>query len=343
MASALARFAFATARSSKSSSNLAKSLNNALLRVQPSILSRLQTNPSSYAHFVRSLATAATTKTPKTRKTTTTKKKVTRKPATRIKKATAKPKKKPKKVAKKKPAPKKKVLTEKQKEAAVKRKENALKKKEATHVKDLRTLALTAPKQKATNTYAIFLGLNYKDGSGSTLGEKAKDIAAKYKALSPAEIEHLNEIAVENKAANEQAYNAWLKSHTPEEIRQANNARGQLRRRAKKSTEISGKGKPKVAKFRKIADDRLVKAPSQPFILYYTERNAAGVFRHIKAVDAMKLARDEYKELNASEKKKYTDLAEADKMRYSREYQATYGHAPPSSGKKVKAAATTTA
>jgi hypothetical protein len=45
------------------------------------------------------------------------------------------------------------------------------------------------------------------------------------------------------------------------------------------------------------------KGSTQPFVLYFSERYATCVFKSIKITDAMKLARDEYKALSASEVK----------------------------------------
>ena len=156
-------------------------------------------------------------------------------------------------------------------------------------------------------------------------------------------LQNLNIIAVDNKAENERAYDTWIKSHTPEQIRLANVARSSLRRQAR----TSGTGTRRV-RYRKITDSRQVKAPKTARSLYFSERVSAGVFHNIPMSTALKLANDEYKTLNGPDKKvseqclvatiadlskKYEDLAEAEKMRYSREYQSTYGHPPPSKPK----------
>jgi hypothetical protein len=175
MASALVRFAFATARTS-SSSNLIKSVNTALQRTNPALLSRFNANPRSTSCLIRALATAAAVK-----KTTTTKR-TTRKTATRTKpRRKAAPKKK--KPAAKKPVKKRRVLSDKQKEAAKKKQHTA-------RVKDLKAQALTPPKLKTVNPYAIFLAQNIEKGTSSVpLTERARSVAQKFRSLSPHERE----------------------------------------------------------------------------------------------------------------------------------------------------------
>jgi hypothetical protein len=132
------------------------------------------------AVLVRALATAAQPKKPAARRPTSIKK-PTRKTSTK-----ARPKKKAA-AKKKKPVKKRKVLTDKQKETA--------KKKQAIeHTKELKAQALTAPKLKSSNVYAIFLAQNIEKGaSNAPLGDRAKVVAQKYKALSP----HEKEVSVE--------------------------------------------------------------------------------------------------------------------------------------------------
>jgi hypothetical protein len=52
-----------------------------------------------------------------------------------------------------------------------------------------------------------------------------------------------------------------------------------------------------------IQDSRQVKRPVAPLQIFYGEKTAAGVFKHIKASEALKLAADEYKQLPSSEQK----------------------------------------
>lgn len=193
MASALGKFAVATARSSGTSSNIFKSLNNALHRLHPSVLTQIRASPNCVASLVRALATAAAPKKratnakakakPTTKKTTTVKKAAPRKVAKK-----AAPKKKP---VKKKPAVKKplkrKVLSEKQKEALAKKKASDVRKK-------LVGEALSLPKLKSTSPYSIYVSQQYNKVPGVGVAEKSKAVAQQYKSLTPHEIEVRNDL-----------------------------------------------------------------------------------------------------------------------------------------------------
>jgi uncharacterized protein YaiL (DUF2058 family) len=180
MASALVRFAVATARTS-SSSNLTSSVNTALRRTNPALFSRFNTTSGNASALIRTLATAAVGRKSVTKKTTTTKR-TTRKAATRAKpKKKAAPKKK--KALKKKPVKKRRVLSDKQKEAAKKR-------QTAARVKDLKAQALTPPALKTVSPYAVFVAQNIEKGvSRTNLAEASRTVARKYKSLSPHERE----------------------------------------------------------------------------------------------------------------------------------------------------------
>lgn len=110
----------------------------------------------------------------------------------------------------------------------------------------------------------------------------------------------MNIVAVENKAENDKIYSAWLKQHTPEQIRLANKARSTLRRTTAK---ITGKSVSRKPQYKKIPDSRQVKGTLAPFLHYYSERTHAGVFKNIKASEAVKLASEEFKSLSTSEAK----------------------------------------
>jgi len=112
----------------------------------------------------RSLATAA-----KKTTSTTTKRKATKKPAK--KKAAAKPKRKVK------AKPKKKVKTPEQ--------EQKLK------IKNLKMVALDEPKGKPSTAWTVLLSQYMKENAapGNSIATLSKDAAAKYKALSPGELE----------------------------------------------------------------------------------------------------------------------------------------------------------
>jgi hypothetical protein len=108
--------------------------------------------------------------------------------------------------------------------------------------------------------------------------------------------QHYNHAANERTAARHADYNAWIRSHTPEQIRIANNARAQLRR-------ILAKPGRSAAHTAKLVDDRHVKSLPTPYVLFFTERHASGDMKGISVPDAAKVASKEWKALSPDEKK----------------------------------------
>ncbi|MCJ1364063.1 hypothetical protein MMC16_003172 [Acarospora aff. strigata] len=217
----------------------------------------------------------------------------------------AKPRAKPK--AKPRATPKvraKKALTPEQKTKAAAQKDRA-------RIRELRKTALEPPKLLPASAYKVVLTELSKPGQGI----KGKEAAEKYKALTPTELEHYNHIASQNAAANDASYKKWVLSHTPDQIRAANNARAALKHASKKKT-------------LPIHDGRLVKRPRTAWILFYSDRVGSADFKHIKVTDRVRLISQEWKDLPASEKKKYTDMQAQDQARYKQEYKTVYGHEP---------------
>ncbi|KAF2808452.1 uncharacterized protein BDZ99DRAFT_477959 [Mytilinidion resinicola] len=284
----------------------------------------------AYAVSRRSYATA-TAKTPaKTVKKATVKKTVAKKPAAKKTVATKKPaaKKKAapkKKRAAKKAAPKKKPAKRVLTEAGKARKKIS---EERAHLKELKETALTAPRDLPYNAWLVYVSELQKKAKGSdTLPtEVTKQAAAQFKALTAAEREHYNHLANQNKAANEAAYRAWILSYTPEQIRLANNARRAIR---DKYTKLKDAGKKTSRRYPKetnrLQDERQVKRAMNAFLNFNVERRASGEMKGIKSVDASKLIGTEWKALSPSEKKKYEDLALAQRKQYSADFTSTYG------------------
>jgi hypothetical protein len=93
--------------------------------------------------------------------------------------------------------------------------------------------------------------------------------------------------AAANKAANEAALKAWVESHTPLQILEANNARRRL-------AQLQGKRRVSI-----IHDDRLVKPPTSAWIYFFMEK------RDKNALVVSDMAQDvavQWKNLPASEK-----------------------------------------
>lgn len=111
-------------------------------------------------------------------------------------------------------------------------------------------------------------------------------------------IKHYNHLAHEKNAARQAEYRAWVQSYTPLEIKAANLARAQLRRKLK------GTMKRKYsAHTTKIVDDRQVKGRVSAYASFLKERHSTGDFKNIKVGDAGKLISEEWKALSAGEKK----------------------------------------
>jgi hypothetical protein len=110
--------------------------------------------------------------------------------------------------------------------------------------------------------------------------------------------QHYNHLANERSAAKRAEYDAWIHTHTPEQIRIANNARSNLKRRLAAGQPV----KVRSQNLRKLEDDRQVKAPANGWIRFSTERRSSGDFKSISVTDSMKLIAEEWKALSAGEK-----------------------------------------
>jgi len=100
-----------------------------------------------------------------------------------------------------------------------------------------------------------------------------------------------NHTANQNKAANKLALKKWVESHTPDQIRVANNARKQLKR------------KLTARKYPLIPDDRAPKHPTNAMIYYMKEKHASGDLKGLKISETANLLSQEWKNLSASERK----------------------------------------
>lgn len=102
--------------------------------------------------------------------------------------------------------------------------------------------------------------------------------------------QRLNRAANEAAEENKKAYKKWVESYTPMQIREANNARRQL--------------KAKLVNYNKgqIQDDRAVATPASAYIIFFKERYATGEFKNMSTTEAAKLVGAEWKALSASSK-----------------------------------------
>ncbi|KAJ4354828.1 hypothetical protein N0V95_003513 [Ascochyta clinopodiicola] len=239
------------------------------------------------------------------KKTTTAEKtSTTRKAASNTKAA---PKKAKKKAAPKKPAKKrapKKVLTPEEKEKLV--------------IRKLKVLALKEPVSNYPVTaFNVYLSEGLKGtGTGATAALSSK--ASAWKDITPAEHERFNHLAAERNESNAAAYKAWIETHTPDQIRIANNARIQLRKK------LAGtlKNNAKPAHTKPLFDERRVVRPRSAWTFFFAERAQSSDFSGIKIADRANLLAAEWKALDANERQKFEDEAAADKQRWTRETAA---------------------
>ncbi|GAD96617.1 HMG box protein, putative [Paecilomyces variotii No. 5] len=219
---------------------------------------------------------------------------------------------------------KKKELTPEEKEA---KKEAKKAKALREEIKQLKITALQPPKKLPqaafTAAFQEKLAATPKE-EGKSQVQHFKQVTDEVKDLPSYELERYAQVAEANKAENAAAYDAWLKSHTPLQIKEANAARRRLNQLL---------GDTKSRKYRQISDDRLVKRAVSPYALFLKERYESGDFRHMSVQEAGTRAGEEWKGLTESEKQKYYQLYKEDLERYQREYREIYGEEPPSSGK----------
>ncbi|OAG41695.1 hypothetical protein AYO21_04159 [Fonsecaea monophora] len=192
---------------------------------------------------------------------------------------------------------------------------------------DLRAAALLEePKQLPSTPHRLIFSEETKK-SGGQVKAAATAAAERFRNLSLEERERYNHEATENKAKNERAYKQWVQTHSPLEIRLANNARRQLTKKAK----AAGKKK----QYKPIQDDRSVRRPRNAYAFFFKERNDSGDLRGMTVGERGKLIGQEWKNLSSSEKKTYEDQAQADKDRYLEEYKTVYGEEPSFTKRKT--------
>jgi len=100
-------------------------------------------------------------------------------------------------------------------------------------------------------------------------------------------------LANQRNAERRRAYQDWIQSHTPDQIRIANSVRSRLRHKDPKN--YNGKWVP-------LQDDRLVAEPRGPYVYFTIDRHSSGDLKHIPISEAGKLIANEWKALGASEK-----------------------------------------
>ncbi|KAJ5137899.1 High mobility group superfamily [Penicillium atrosanguineum] len=230
------------------------------------------------------------------------------------------------KTAPKKPAVKakkaKKPLTDKQKEDKAKSARFA-------HIKELKVLALSPPAKLTASAWPLGVKEMYdsvKSGSGNSQ-EKLTEAINKVKAMSPEEYKKLEEKAAQNRATNAANYMAWIKSHPPKQIKEANSARRSLSRLQKKRIvpsrmtgsdgDLKGKGGPDLAR---IVGEEWSK------LTEYEKQVHTTISLDLTIIPKLTIYIQTYKDKQAE-----------DRGRFEREYQEVYGEAPgPSTAKDME-------
>ncbi|EMD61396.1 hypothetical protein COCSADRAFT_230930 [Bipolaris sorokiniana ND90Pr] len=211
---------------------------------------------------------------------------------------------------KKKPAAKKKVANKTKKKPAKKRVKKPLteEEKERAKIRQLRAKALKEPvTQRTLSAYNIFISevIKGKPSSSDDQLSKITKSTKEFKNLSPAQLEHYNHLANEQNAARKAEFEKWILNYTPQQIRIANLARTQLRKR------LADKQKSLPSHTSKLHDPRHVKAALNPYALFFRDRHASGDLKGIAAPQASRLIGAEWKSLSESEKQKYQSEANA--------------------------------
>lgn len=174
----------------------------------------------------------------------------------------------------------------------------------------------TEPPKEPEVALRVFLKQWCAKNSIPGKGPVFQDMHNAFKALSPAELQELEETAAKNKISNEIAHKAWVQSHTPSEINEANKARHYLARVFKLK---SVKG---VCLTRgHIKDDRIPSSPLSPYMNFMKLRlkelshQAPDNFRTgVNMTDAATA----WKKLSEAERKVYEDMFRAERADYDR-------------------------
>ncbi|OQE16585.1 hypothetical protein PENFLA_c027G02510 [Penicillium flavigenum] len=209
---------------------------------------------------------------------------------------------------------KKKPLSEKQQEIEEIKKHRA-------HINELKATALLSgrPKRFPINAFAIAMSELLPQTKGHSSHREAFLAAVeRAKSIGPQDEERFQAQAKANLAANNAAYDSWVKSHTPLRIKEANTARLTLSR-------LTNKNYPP------IKDDRLVRVSRSAYILFLKDRVESLDYQGKSGSESFPAIGREWIALPQAEKDRYRKLQIEDRQRYEREYQEVYGIPAPES------------
>ncbi|KAI1356506.1 hypothetical protein F5Y01DRAFT_79302 [Xylaria sp. FL0043] len=255
---------------------------------------------SRFPQAIRGYATAGRQK--KASTSATTKKTSAKKP---VKKSTAKPKAK----AKAKPKAKAKAKSKAKPRATRAKKPVSEERKGVLERQALKRAALfEEPKTQATQPWPLFV-TEQTQGRKGAIVDKMAELSREYKALSSSELQRLKSKVEQAKASNEVSYKAWLESHSPQEIYEANLARKTLKRKYN-----FPKGPVKI-----LPDHRLPKRPSTAYALFTKARWASGDYSGENGLASKAPAiAQEWKKLTPAERKPFEDQAASEAESYSK-------------------------
>ncbi|EKV12727.1 HMG box protein, putative [Penicillium digitatum] len=187
-------------------------------------------------------------------------------------------------------------------------------------IKELKATALiTRPKKLPTSAYTLAFIEKMREIKGQYPAKEGFLIGVAHaKSLDPQDEERLQAQARANIAANAAAYDAWVKSHTPRQIRDANTARLTLSRIGDKN-------------YASIKDDRLPKIPNSAYIIFVKDRVDTFGYQGKPGTETFGAISDEWNKLPQSEKDRYHKLQVEDRQRYEREHEEVYGVPAPKS------------
>ncbi|KAK2030905.1 hypothetical protein LX32DRAFT_637786 [Colletotrichum zoysiae] len=277
------------------------------LRTQPVV--RAARRGFSTSQWARMPAAKASSTTTKTKKSTAAKDGA----ATEKKKKKATAKAKTTEGAATKPKEKKKPVTKKRVEVLTPEEKQKL------DMRNWKKLALLPdPKRLPVTTWTVYIGEKVKSvGSVAEARNVMKENSESFKNLSSYELQRLQEKADENKLVNNATYKAWVESHTPQAVAEANRARMHLR---------NARGTRVTRSPAHIQDERQPTRAAAAFALFMKARWASGDYADLSVAEASRRGGEEWKNLSESEKGVYNDLSRADRDRYARDALNVLGH-----------------
>ncbi|WQF77837.1 Putative High mobility group box domain-containing protein [Colletotrichum destructivum] len=212
-------------------------------------------------------------------------------------------------------APKEKKKADKKKELTPEQMQKLKIEAQKVKVKEQKKLALLPnPKKLPNSAWTVYITERANDPElAIDLESRAKLNSESYKNLSSYELQRLEEKAKENRLANIATYKAWVESHTPIAVAEANRARANIRR-------ITGRRAP-----RPIHDERQPKRLSTAFIMFVKARWDTGDFFGVDPVVANRQISEQWNALPESEREPYKQLAKADYERWERDSFHTLG------------------